>query len=93
MKIEEAKERLKKESFKYIYEWKDEPNDIYPLHSHKGRVAFYIIQGSMDFGMDGKKITLKAGDYADVPANKKHQSKTGPNGCLFVVGEMVKEDS
>lgn len=38
-------------------------------------------------------ILLKAGDRIDVPVGKKHRAKVGPEGCQFIVGEMIESDS
>ncbi len=86
-------EQLEKDGFKHIYEWEDKPGTEYPPHSHKDRVSFYIIDGSLTFYIDNQVIELKKGDRFDVPVAKEHRAKVGPGGCSYLVGEMIEGDS
>lgn len=87
-------DQLKKEGFTHVYEWKDVPNTEYPLHSHRGKVSFYIIEGDMKMNLDGVSIHgLVAGARMDVPEGVPHTAKIGPNGCLYVIGEEIEGDS
>ena len=38
-------------------------------------------------------LHLKKGDRFDVIPGKSHTAQVGPNGCRYVVGEMIKGDS
>jgi len=87
------KKELEKEGFKHIYEWTDEPGIEYPPHKHKDKVSFYIVDGSINLIIDDKNIELKKGDRFDVPPNTKHTAKVGPEGCTYLVGEMIEGDS
>ena len=87
------KQQLEKDGFKNIYEWKDEPNTVYPKHRHKDKVSFYIIDGSLVFLIEDKVIELKSGDRFDVPPNQEHTAKVGSKVCVFIVGEMIEGDS
>lgn len=93
MNINEIKEKLKEEGFKHIYDWVDKPNTEYPKHSHKDRVVFYVIQGSILMNFKDKNVDLKSGDRFDVPPNTEHLAKVGVEGCTYVVGEMIDGDS
>jgi quercetin dioxygenase-like cupin family protein len=85
--------KLKDEDFTHVYEWHDEPNTEYPAHVHRGDVSMYIVDGGLTicFGVD--EIILNKGDRFDVPVGKEHTAKVGPNGCTFIVGEMIEGDS
>lgn len=93
MDIEHVKKQLRSEGFPYVYEWQDAPNTEYPSHRHKDKVSFFVVNGSIDFQLQGKVVSLKNGDRFDVPVGEKHTAKTGKEGCCFVVGEMIEGDS
>ncbi len=93
MDTESLKAKLKQEGFKHVYEWEDKPGTTYPAHSHKGKVSMYITDGSITLDIEGKKVELKSGDRFDVPVGKEHSAIVGPDGCSYIVGEMMKGDS
>ena len=93
MNLKSLTQQLQKEGFKHIYEWRDKSHTEYPPHQHKDKVSFYIIDGSLNFYLDGKTIELKEGDRFDVPPKKEHTAKVGPRGCYFLVGEVIEGDS
>lgn len=59
-----------------------------PPHSHAWDEAFYVTRGSIDFGIDGKKITAAAGTLVHLPAGSTHWFRFGPGG-----GEMISMTS
>lgn len=88
------KEVLKKENFVHIYEWSDTPGTLYEKHSHKDKVALFIIEGDVTFYFeDGSTKNIKQGDRFDVPPGLGHSAVVGENGCVYVVGEMIDGDS
>lgn len=89
----QLKETLAQEGFPHIYEWHDEPGVEYPAHAHKGKVSIYILNGGLTFWFSTEEVTLQQGDRFDVPVGKKHTAKVGPDGCTFLVGEMIEGDS
>ncbi|HEY4520751.1 MAG TPA: cupin domain-containing protein [Candidatus Paceibacterota bacterium] len=91
--MEKMREKLESEGFTNIYEWTDEPNTIYPEHAHKGRVAFYVIKGSILINLDSKEIVIREGERINIPVGVSHSGKVGPEGCTFLVGEEIKGDS
>ena len=93
MSNEDLKKKLVSEGFKHIYEWQDKPGTKYPPHAHKGKVAMYILEGGLMLTIDGKTIELKKGDRFDVPVGVEHSAGVGPNGCSYLVGEMIEGDS
>jgi quercetin dioxygenase-like cupin family protein len=93
MDTDTLRKKLKDEGFKHIYEWMDAPSTEYPLHHHQDKVSFYILTGSIAFTIDGETTQLTTGNRFDVPVGKKHTAKVGPEGCSFIVGEMIEGDS
>lgn len=96
MKLLPSKENLieilKNEGFKHVFEWTDKPNTMYPEHSHKGKVSFYILRGSVTFS-GGINKTINTGERFDVPVSVKHSGVVGPEGCDWIVGEEIEGDA
>ncbi|HEY5220626.1 MAG TPA: cupin domain-containing protein [Candidatus Paceibacterota bacterium] len=93
MNVDSLKKQLEGEGFKHIYEWKDKPETPYVKHRHQDKVTLYILDGAITFYIDGKTIELKKGDRFDVPPKKDHVALVGPEGCSYLVGEMIEGDS
>ncbi len=90
--IDQAKEQLEKDGFPIVYEWEDAPNTVYEKHAHKGRVAFYVIKGSVTF-TSGIENTVNAGERIDVPIGIEHTALVGKEGCLYIVGQDIEGDA
>jgi quercetin dioxygenase-like cupin family protein len=53
-----------------------EPGVAFPRHMHPGEEIIYVLQGSLQYDLDGKPpVTLKAGDVLFVPAGTIHAAK------------------
>ena len=85
-------EQLKLEGFSHIFNWHDEAGAGYESHAHKDKVSFFVTAGSVKFygGIDKE---VRAGERFDVPAGTGHSALVGPDGCDWVVGEMIEGDS
>ena len=66
------------------YSWSNGPHDTYSAHSHSYDKVIYVVQGSITFGLPEleQKLTLKAGDRLDLPANVVHDALVGPQGVV-----------
>ncbi|MGZ9164232.1 MAG: cupin domain-containing protein [Anaerolineales bacterium] len=66
------------------YSWSNGPHDVYSAHSHSYDKVIYVVQGSIIFGLPGleQKLTLKAGDRLDLPADIVHDATVGPQGVV-----------
>lgn len=84
---------LEKEGFPYVYEWQDKPGTVYAEHSHQDKVTLFITEGSIELAIRGETKQLKTGDRFDVPPGVPHSAVVGPQGCQYVVGEMIDGDS
>jgi quercetin dioxygenase-like cupin family protein len=93
MTREEIAALLKDEGFLHVYEWKDAPNAVYPNHSHKGKVSFYVLNGDIAVTLGGIERVINAGDRLDIPPGTEHSAKVGANGCEFLIGEEIQGDS
>ena len=91
MDIELVKKELKDRGFAHIYDWHDEPDTEYPAHEHQGPVTLYIVEGGLTFTFgEDDPVTLSTGHWYEVPVGKEHTALVGPEGCTYVVGEMVE---
>jgi len=66
------------------YSWSNGPHDTYAAHSHSYDKVIYVVQGSITFGLPAlkQKLTLKAGDRLDLPAEIVHEAVVGPQGVV-----------
>jgi len=66
------------------YSWSNGPHDTYAAHSHSYDKVIYVVQGSITFGLPAlkQKLTLKAGDRLDLPAEILHDAIVGPQGVV-----------
>lgn len=46
-----------------------------PPHRHDWDEAYYVIEGALDFEMDGKRVRVEPGDFAYLPRNTVHAFK------------------
>lgn len=46
-----------------------------PPHRHDWDEAYYVIEGELDFEMDGKPVRAKRGDFVYLPRNTVHSFK------------------
>ena len=86
-------QKLEQEGWLHVYEWSDAPGTEYAEHSHQDKMAIFITEGSLSLTLDGETKELTVGDRLDIPPHTPHSATVGPDGCQFVVGEMVKGDS
>ena len=84
---------FEKEGFPFIYEWTDVPNTVYPEHEHQDKVSLFVTDGSIIVDIDGESTLLTLGKRYNVPPHTKHSAVVGPEGCNFVVAEMIDGDS
>jgi quercetin dioxygenase-like cupin family protein len=57
------------------------PGVPFPRHSHPGEEIVYVLEGSLEYQLDGKPpVTLKAGDVLFIPAGAIHTAKNVGNG-------------
>lgn len=85
--------QLEKEGWPHVYEWSDVPGTVYPEHVHTGNVVIFITEGSLQLEIQGQTHQLRTGDRFDVPPQTPHRALVGPEGCQYVVGEMISGDS
>jgi quercetin dioxygenase-like cupin family protein len=61
-------------------------------HTHPGDEILYILEGELVVEVDGKPTTtLKAGDFAFIPAGVVHEGKNTSSGSAKVLATYVLE--
>lgn len=80
---------LEKEGFLHVFEWKSERGTISKEHAHQGKVTIFVTEGQLALTIAGDTHDLKAGDRFNIPPYVSHHTVAGPNGCQYVVGEMI----
>jgi quercetin dioxygenase-like cupin family protein len=57
------------------------PGAAFPPHSHPGEEIAYVIEGLLEYQVDGQPpVTLKAGEVLFIPAGKIHAAKNVGGG-------------
>jgi quercetin dioxygenase-like cupin family protein len=52
-----------------------DPGYVAPMHTHPGEEIIYVIEGTLEYEIGGKKSTVKAGDVLFVPAGTPHTAR------------------
>ncbi|MBI1810539.1 MAG: cupin domain-containing protein [Nitrospirae bacterium] len=52
-----------------------EPNAVIPSHKHPHEQITYIIEGAIEFTVNGETKVLKAGDGVVILSNQEHSAK------------------
>ena len=65
--------------------WRDAPGDVYEAHKHDADQTLYVVEGQIEFGVDGKTLRLNPGDKLELPAFTVHSANT-PKGATYIVG-------
>lgn len=69
-----------------------DPGFAFPRHSHPGEEIIYVIEGSLQYELDGKPpVTLKAGEVLFVPAGIVHSAKNVGSVNAAELGTYVVE--
>jgi quercetin dioxygenase-like cupin family protein len=52
-----------------------DPGYVSPRHTHPGEEIIYVLEGTLQYEVDGKLVTAKPGDALFVPAGTVHSAK------------------
>ena len=52
-----------------------DPGYVAPKHTHPGEEIIYVLEGTLEYEVDGKLLTVKPGDVLFVPAGIIHSVK------------------
>ena len=62
--------------------WAASEYEDFKPHTHKLDKQLWCVEGSIEFTIDARKVTLQAGDALELPANTIHEAKAGFSGCV-----------
>ena len=70
------------------------PGSSFPKHSHPGEEIIYVLQGTIEYEVDGKgSITLRAGDVLFVPAGVFHGARNaGDTPAAELATYVIEKD-
>src|SRR3954451_22699992 len=57
-----------------------EPGSIWEEHRHPQDQITSVLEGEIDFVVDGETVTLRAGQAAALPGETPHSASVGPHG-------------
>ena len=57
-----------------------DPGYAAPRHTHPGEEIIYVLEGTLEYQIDGKSTRVKAGDVLFVPAGTIHSAKNVGSG-------------
>ena len=68
------------------------PGYVAPMHTHPGEEIIYVIAGTLEYEIGGKKSRVKAGDVLFVPAGTPHTATNigSDNGAELATYVVVK---
>jgi quercetin dioxygenase-like cupin family protein len=52
-----------------------DPGYVAPLHTHPGEEIIYVLEGTLEYEIDGKPVRVKPGDVLFVPAGTPHLAR------------------
>jgi len=61
-----------------------EPNFQLPLHRHENEQIMIVIDGAVDFIIDGKQYHVEEGDVVVLPSNTEHGAYVSDRGCRVI---------
>ena len=65
------------------------PGASFPRHSHPGVEIAYVLQGTMEYALNGKQVVLKAGESLYIPAGAVHSAKNLGSGNAVELATYV----
>jgi len=68
-----------------------DPGYVAPMHTHPGEEIIYVLEGTLEYEIGGKKLTVKAGDVWFVPAGTPHTATNIGSGNAAELATCVVE--
>ncbi len=68
------------------------PGVAFPRHSHPGEEIVYVVEGSLEYQLDGKPpVTLKAGEVLFIPDGAVHAVRNVGSGSASELATYIVE--
>ena len=68
-----------------------EPGASFPRHSHPGEEIIYVTQGTIEYEVAGRPVTVKAGDVLFIPYGVVHAAKNVGEGPAAELATYILE--
>lgn len=69
------------------------PHAAFPKHSHPGVEIAYVLEGTMEYDLNGKAVVLKAGQALYIPAGTVHSARnTGAGNATELATYLVEKN-
>jgi quercetin dioxygenase-like cupin family protein len=59
-----------------------DPRAVAPVHQHREEQIGTVLEGSLEFELNGDRRTLRKGDVYVIPPNVPHGAVTNEEGCI-----------
>lgn len=73
--------------------WEGEPRQTYAPHHHLLAKTLWCASGHITFQVDGREVTLGAGDKMILPAGTVHSAVAGPQGVACFEAPPLHENT
>ena len=67
------------------------PGAAFGRHTHPGEEIIYVLEGTLEYDVAGKPVTLKAGEVLFIPAGTVHAAKNVGNSHAAELATYVLE--
>ena len=68
-----------------------EPGAAFGRHTHPGEEIIYVLEGTLEYEVAGKAVTLRAGDVLFIPSGTVHAAKNVGSGHAAELATYVLE--
>jgi quercetin dioxygenase-like cupin family protein len=69
------------------------PGAAFGRHTHPGAEIAYVLEGTLEYDLEGKPVTLKAGESLFIPAGAVHAAKNvGTGNAAELATYLVEKD-
>ena len=69
-----------------------DPGASFGRHSHPGAEVAYVLEGTLEYDLEGKRVTLKAGESLFIPAGAVHAARnTGTINAVELATYIVEK--
>lgn len=67
------------------------PGVAFPDHSHPGEEIIYVLQGTFEYRLDGRAVTVGAGEVLFIPAGTVHSARNAGRGDAVELATYIVE--
>lgn len=67
------------------------PRAAFPRHSHPGVEIAHVLQGTIEYELDGRPVLLRTGDSLYIPAGAVHSARNAGSGNAAELATYIVE--